>query len=206
MVNKIKRSKKGFTIIEVLVAAVILTLVFGVVYVIFNASTDFWTRGETQTEALQNARVFLQLVEKDLIATINYKNGDLANAMQFNDSTDSDTLSLIIFDSGSIGWGVSEVYYQLSGSVIYRVINSTDEPDATWDTTLNEAAEAGYAFSKLNFEWTDDGTTWSNTDKNWPDGVIPLPKAVKVSVTTEAKGLEKEKTFTTVVFIPAAVN
>jgi len=212
MVNKMKRSKRGFTIIEVLVAAVILTLVFTVVYVIFNASTDFWTRGETRNDAIQNARVFLDLIERDLIAATNYRYPVSINSFQFGSSGDADSLRMIFFDNNSRNWGVSSARYQLGiagmeTNSIYRTYNNTDEPSTIHLPILqSESHEVATGISKLNFEWTENGTTWSTTTKNWPDGAIGLPLAVKVSVTTEAKGLEKEKTFTIVVFIPAAAN
>jgi prepilin-type N-terminal cleavage/methylation domain-containing protein len=59
-------TRKGFTLIEILVAMTIFSVVMTAVYAGFNTGAKVWRRGERDMEAFRDARVTLALMSKEL--------------------------------------------------------------------------------------------------------------------------------------------
>jgi len=67
-----KTSKYGFSLLELLAAVSIMTVLVTMLYTMFNTSTKVWEKTESKTEMLQNARILLDRISNDLnTATIN---------------------------------------------------------------------------------------------------------------------------------------
>ena len=67
-----KTSKYGFSLLELLAAVSIMTVLVSMLYTMFNTSTKVWEKTESKTEMLQNARILLDRVSNDLsTATVN---------------------------------------------------------------------------------------------------------------------------------------
>ncbi|PIR91460.1 hypothetical protein COU03_02125 [bacterium (Candidatus Gribaldobacteria) CG10_big_fil_rev_8_21_14_0_10_41_12] len=58
--------KNGFTIVEVLVATAIFVLAIGLVFNIYVLAQKFYQRGETEAELLQNGRITLERISRDI--------------------------------------------------------------------------------------------------------------------------------------------
>jgi prepilin-type N-terminal cleavage/methylation domain-containing protein len=56
----------GFTLLELLVAISILTMLMGILFSIFNESTRAWTNAQKQVEAFREARAALHVISRDL--------------------------------------------------------------------------------------------------------------------------------------------
>ncbi|MCD6460684.1 prepilin-type N-terminal cleavage/methylation domain-containing protein [bacterium] len=65
-------SRYGFSLLELLVAVSIMTVLVTMLYTIFHTSTKVWEKTESKTEMLQNARILLDRISNDLsVATVN---------------------------------------------------------------------------------------------------------------------------------------
>lgn len=60
------RNKNGFTLAELLVAASLISIVMGAVYVAFGSTLRVWRLGETETNQYQDARIGLNLLSREL--------------------------------------------------------------------------------------------------------------------------------------------
>ena len=59
-------NRKGFTLLELIVATVIFTIVIAAAYSLLDSARSLTTRAELRTQLFQTARVALQAVEDDL--------------------------------------------------------------------------------------------------------------------------------------------
>ncbi|MCK5557449.1 MAG: prepilin-type N-terminal cleavage/methylation domain-containing protein, partial [Candidatus Hydrogenedentes bacterium] len=59
-------ARKGFTLIEILVAMTIFSVVMTAVYAGFNTGVKVWKRGERDMQAFRDARVMLALMSREL--------------------------------------------------------------------------------------------------------------------------------------------
>jgi type II secretory pathway component PulJ len=66
VVNTIKQSASGFTLIEIMVATVITMMIIGSVYAAFRSSLNVYQRDETRIIMLQRCRYALDRMTKDL--------------------------------------------------------------------------------------------------------------------------------------------
>lgn len=69
MVARIKNSKQGFTLVEVLISMAIFTTAVILIFAIFFTSQRFYQKTELKAEILQNARVVLERISRELRQT-----------------------------------------------------------------------------------------------------------------------------------------
>ncbi|MCK4519400.1 MAG: prepilin-type N-terminal cleavage/methylation domain-containing protein, partial [Candidatus Omnitrophica bacterium] len=73
-------NKKGFTLIEVLIASVILVIVMGSMTMVFIEANRAWTQTEAKLQVYQNAREALSRMTREL--TCAYKSSSAASTLQ----------------------------------------------------------------------------------------------------------------------------
>lgn len=78
--------KKGFTLIEILIAMAILTIFIGSLFVVFKNSLEVWKKSEARLTVYQNARIVLEQMSREI------------NCALVNDSTG---IKFVGFASGS---------------------------------------------------------------------------------------------------------
>lgn len=61
-----RRSPRGFTLLEALLASVIFVVVIGAIYVSYMGNTALFTKGERMTDLQQNARGALDLLSREI--------------------------------------------------------------------------------------------------------------------------------------------
>ncbi|MEE9181224.1 MAG: prepilin-type N-terminal cleavage/methylation domain-containing protein [candidate division NC10 bacterium] len=111
--------QKGFTLLEVLIASVIMVIVLFAVYVTYETSYATFNRGQNKLEVQQTARVAMEILARE-IQTAGY---DPSNAMNLLPTTavqvaNANTLTIIAdVDGDNV---TDQVTYRLQGTQIVR--------------------------------------------------------------------------------------
>lgn len=71
--RRIKKNKAGLTLIEILVVAVIFSILVAAIFTVFKGSLDSWHKAETILDMYQNARFALDLMERDISTALLYQ-------------------------------------------------------------------------------------------------------------------------------------
>ena len=112
-VIKIKINRKGFSLIEMMVALGILSLIIIGLVTFFSGGTRAWVTGQYQLEAQRNARLAIDRMVKEIREGNNFAIGA---------GNDSVTISYLS------SFGKDPVTYKLSGTIIEREVNSVSSP------------------------------------------------------------------------------
>jgi prepilin-type N-terminal cleavage/methylation domain-containing protein len=147
------RKGRGFTIIEVLISAVVMSLLILVAFSILDIGRGSWFSGDVQSELRKEMIRGFMSMERELreirpisaYLSLNY--GESSNAVVFNipqDSADSDTTVLDNF--GEIEWS-GNITYSLNGNneIIRTAPDGTTKVLARGITNLEFSRDRGAA-------------------------------------------------------------
>ncbi len=207
----------GVTLMELLVAMVILAIIVASVYVAFNSGKQSWQVGETIVQKYQNARGALDMMSREISAmylvTQNiYKTGLIYESGEFRFVASIDS------DSHSGSWDLCKVGYQyyendddgdgqieISEKRIQRGFDP--DPDLSDDIVISSSNWQPLVsnINSLEFKCWDENNNehdeWDSTDPTkeyWE-----LPKAVEITIRVQDdKQIAEEREFKTVVYIP----
>lgn len=146
-------SSSGFTLAELLVSIVFTLLILGAVYSSYVLSQRASIEGESAIEVLQNGRVVLERMEreirqaKDIVADLPAVEEDAVSSIEFEDGHDSSYIHYIRFFSDNadktIKREVIGYYYSLSGdpndTSTYVLWNAAPPPGEALATTSVES-------------------------------------------------------------------
>ncbi|GEM_PF-2919583 len=149
-----KKAKKGFSLLELLIAVSIMTILVSMLYTIFNTTMKAWSTSDAKIESVQNARIFLDKIATDLSsASINAeKNMNMivfANSLYF--------VSKQVFNNGSTdinGYQETAYYLKNNGS------NDVDFTDDTISYKSRHSQSAGTFSFENNFATLLSGTAY----------------------------------------------
>lgn len=71
-----RRTRKGFTLLELMVAMAITSVIVTVLVTITSVATDTWTRSRSETRAARQAKVMLDAMAKDLESLVSRRGND----------------------------------------------------------------------------------------------------------------------------------
>lgn len=163
------RLATGFTLVEVLIALTILSVVMLSALAIFRGASQSWRRGETQTDLMQRARGIAEQIGRQLAAAVSTSWGTVrfegtATAVHFVTVTPKSGRSDLV-----------EAGFWQEGATLFTHYEAN--PDFDFDT--GESEELATGVSALAFQYSDGDAwhpSWSSTDTG------TLPKAVEVTV------------------------
>ena len=222
---------RGITLVETLVAVMILSVLALSLYTVFKSGIDAWTKSESRLEIYQNARAALDQISRELagaFATPDDPNG--AKLVGVDGGAGSDTLTFITDFADSI----YKIKYHLeipdatypNRKILWRdyIDYSTDTgktytSDAATDYHLTEFVKYTKSASVDNIQFTylaqTDSqaflTAWGSARPEWPGtgaGAPPddtLPEAVKIVITMRASPYDPNGAtydFETIVYLP----
>ena len=191
------RGKKGFTLIEILIAMATLVIVIVSTLAIFRASTASWRKGQLRAVRYQIARFILERMSKEISSIVPtslsgpYCLGT-ADKFYFICSAPDVPASLI-----EIGYWLDEDAQELVRS--YQAFPDYDFSTFEKEEVLSEN------IARLNFEYSD-GNTWQ---QNWdsraesPQSGL-LPKAVKINLDIQDEKEPHLESFATIVTLAVA--
>ncbi len=146
--NKLKtqnsklKTYKGFTLIELMIAMFIFTIIIGAIYLIFIQANKAFEAGRKQVRASQNARIAIEVMAREI-----------REATAFSASFDS----LTVRDTSN-----NRVSYYLNGSVTNQKLHR--ETKDAFDSTLSDEIKGEYVKTLAFNYFGNDLTLDTNGD------------------------------------------
>jgi len=172
--------RPGFTLVEMMVAVALAVIIIAVVVTVFGRGSRIVSMAHARTEAMHNASVALDFLERDLKAAYLDPDGPVFQGQP-------DTVSFYTNAEQAGGAGASLVTYLLGTEALpdgtqvgalRRQAGPPGEPPAT-DVPVGLGV---IGFSLRYFrggQWTD---TWDSTDQTAPAQYRRLPECVEVTM------------------------
>jgi len=177
--------KKGFTLVEILIALAILAVIVTSTFVIFRSSTESWQKGEKRSERYHNARVAVGKMSTEISQAV--VSGNKRSKFIGN----NEEVGFVSFVSTAEGiFELVEIEYWLDKDGRFLMRNEDIDPDFDFLTQDNSDILAEN-ITLLEFSYYD-GLTWNDTwnlSEDEEDGEEEieidesvLPKAVKIKI------------------------
>jgi len=195
--------RKAFTLIEVLVASVILVIIVGSMTIIFLQANKAWSETEARLQVYQNSREALNAMSRDIACA--YQSTSTLAKLNYDGTT--------LYFTAAVNSNYDTNEYDLS-IVGYRIDTTTNTVEkykedydgtqtAGWTATAGNWNPLAENITGLTFEFYDHTLiipAWVNT---WASGTKDyLPQAIKITIDAEDKQARFSKTFETTVYIP----
>ncbi len=175
-----RRSTNAFTLIEVLVASLVMVILVGILAYIASSVMDSWNRSSGKLSANAEARLALDLIAQDLETAVLHNNGQqwlrvepstFANDSDAPyDSGQSDSVTLKLFAPAldrESGDGICAIAYKLeyqssypNGPLTYALYRMVVDPNQTLNNYLSSRFDD--PDSSAQGTLTDDKTIWSD--------------------------------------------
>ena len=218
-------TKKGFTLVEILVATTILVIAMASIYMSFRGGVTSWTKGTVRMERYLNARAALDMMSREIGAAIIAAYGIYeidfvgynATATVGGETVDDDSLNFVAPVRGDVDEpDLRKVRYQLDG-VNRELERATDDSIDDDITSFPPPTPLTENVKSLNFEYYDsDIPGWRNywdsrtTSERGgipeiPETVNTLPDAVKITIAVQDElRHEAAQIFSTIVYLPTS--
>jgi type II secretion system protein J len=199
MIKLMSEKEGAFTLIEIMVSCAIVVILAGALYQIFLGSSAAWQKGEARTRMYQNARLILDLMNREIRASF-ISRGDPHLVFKGNES-------FLTFVSASNipnttgEYDLRQIEYSLSQERLLRRIETSLDSFSGGATAM-----VGEQVLNLSFSyWGQDQWQgfWDST-KGTSDGADDsLPEAVKITISTQdEEAHEPRLILSTVVYLP----
>lgn len=198
-------TKKGFTLVEILVATTILVIAMASIALSFRGGMTSWTKGTARMERYLNARVALDMMSREISAAFITTSGIYANQFFYGHGN---KVTFIAPVRGVVGKSdLCTIKYELNAPAneLRRIKEASIDGDITDVTTsTGQAAPLASYVTGLGLEYYDGvrgvwQAAWDSTTKGW------LPRAVRITITIRDE-LQREgpQTFSTIVYLPTS--
>jgi len=205
-------TKKGFTLVEILVATTILVIAMASIYVSFQGGVTAWAKGTARMEVYLNARAALDMMSREISsAMVNGWPATTGRRMDFLGLSGSGTNDQLFFinppRSNDTTGNLYEIEYWRNGSDLMRhyagVSTDFTFPTPTTsnsDTLISNVTRLGFQYyNGSTSSWRD---TWDSQVGAAEEGT--LPEAVKITITVQDKQGRQTKQFSTIVYLPTS--
>ncbi len=198
--------KKGFTLIEVLLSGVIVSLVAIFVYSIFASGIHVWEKGNQSRKYQRNIRIFSEKLTREL------RNTFQLSSVVFEGSEDIITFPIFIENISSEEERCNEVgrvsYFVNDDDVFCRQKETyaesfNSEEEGICEELVSGVSQVEFSYCYLdnltgNYEWKED---WVKEEQD------TIPQAVKIELlfakkTGEVAGRVEASQFNKTIFIP----
>ena len=156
-IKQLLREEGGFTLPEMLVTILLMLVVMSALYSIFNMSLRVFSFGNDKVEAVENARLGLEKMEREIRAAYPYNKagiggpvnntviaGGVANpstSISFGNDTNGDH---------KITTPNEEITYRLSGSAPYSLLRANPSNETSPDPVVESVKANGLTFRYLD--------------------------------------------------------
>ena len=211
------RSKSAFTLIELVVAIALASILILVTAMIFKQASSAFSQSDARSEVYQNVRAAFDIIKRDISgATLNtryelfqaFNDVSAASYSTIGAKEGSDIITLLSSTPNLEDKPVALItYYLKTDNVLYKLEN-------TGTSTLNSAIsslpdtgttymELGFNVSTLQFRYQDSDGGWVDT---WETGTSTsyqyLPNAVEIEMTVSDTLNRYTGTSTNIISIP----
>ena len=198
-----------------LAVLVILIILSGSLYIVFNQATRAWRKSEEKLDIYQNARAALQQMSREIQGAVLYQ-GDEAIYLRGVDADDDWTADAnpdIIYFVTPISttdddqYELCKIKYEVRTTdhiLLRRIDRSVNEPDEGHFEGLIPQ-QVALNIMHLQFQYFN-GANWQNTWDSRPDGAeegfLPLAVMISVSVAGTTIGDTEVRVFSTTIYLP----
>jgi type II secretion system protein J len=212
--------KRGFTLLELIVAMVLFTIVMSAAYALFDSTQDLSSGAGKVSEMQQEARFVLEHLRRDLQGTTAIDAGDTASRFLGTDNgSDEEPLDEIQFlsinretlwstqpesDMSMTRYYVIEEEESTDQEGLVRIRNTDLLSTTTVQEEEEEAEEIGPNVVFVNFRY-HDGNEWQ---ESWDSSLsLSLPRAIEVTIHIRVPGTEIEVVeFSSKIYLPIAAE
>lgn len=204
-------NRKGFTLIEVLLALFITAILITILSVVFNTGLRSYRQGKDLLEITRKAQLILGQMTRDLRSAMVQDGvipfqGDgssiffMAPIAEVDDETKTDLAEV------GYKWDIStkelKRHYVTYGKSGYDYPNEVDYNNPTLTIMCEGVEEFKIRYRPVDSNWMLEGRVWTDWYK--------LPEMVEVSITIQGEfpknAPKQKKTFTTWIYIPNSSN
>jgi len=166
------RRRAGFTLMELLMAMVVLSLLMLMLFAVFNQASRGWLQAENRVETFQNSRAALDFMAKELVQTVTTTNSSFLG--------NTNSVAFVAPVNTGTNMDLAGVAYQLAGgSAPYTLIrgvltnaNWYSSPQ-NWPMTIVVSNTLADNIVSLTLSYTDTSGTpqnyWNSTSSSgWP--------------------------------------
>ena len=165
--ERLLREEQGFTLAEVMVTTMIMIMVLFALYSIFDMGLRVFSFGNDKVEAVENARLGMEKMEREIRAAYPYDKTDTSTTNDYLFPAGGFTSSSITFGNDLNGnyrvdSGTEQITYSLSGGSPARLLrNGEPVVEYVQDTNAGDGET-----NPLTFTYTDasGATTTNETD------------------------------------------
>jgi general secretion pathway protein J len=184
------RNKRGFTLLEILIALFVFTIVSIIMVSALHNISNTQSATEKQSARLDQLQLAMLILSRDIEQTINRP---ILNSQGAQDGPLIGTKNSITFTHAGLANPLGQLHRSTLQRARYSLKNDTlvretwDVLDQTPDSQIH-ARNLLNAVSELHFEYLDDKGKFQT---EWPtvgQSQIPLPRAVRVSLTIKKWG------------------
>jgi len=189
----VHRMQRGFTLIELVLALTIVSIVVALILGAFQVGQQAWSRGDAAAEAHQRLRVVMERMRRQLIGAVAQRmpNQDSAATVFEGDTRHIDFISLASLAPG-VDRGLVTVRYMVRDEAAGEALFFAEKPLVA--LTLGNEGQAiddqdaqrlldsmtAVSFAYMAPYGAGRGSTWQ---AHWPeDQLAGLPAAIKVSL------------------------
>ena len=220
--------RKGFTLLELIVATTIFTIVIAAAYSLFDSARSVTSRAELRAQLFQSARAALQAIEEDLRGAVMVASPTPTDLAFIGTSSGSETQPLDRLEFVAVnrhtaspydinvvdvvrGGDVSKVYYWIEQDETRKVHGLVRErpkellPPGGVVRREEDVVELAQEVVHVNFRYYDAGE-WRDT---WDSSQVRrLPKAVEVTVIVRGEWRDEKvlEPFTARFYLPVAAE
>ncbi|MBU1006643.1 MAG: prepilin-type N-terminal cleavage/methylation domain-containing protein [Candidatus Omnitrophica bacterium] len=179
--------RRGFTLVETLIALAILAMIVVSTFAIFTSSSRSWQKGEERSERYHTARVAMGRMAAEISQSVISED---ASCKFIGKPSEIEFVSFVSTDEGV--FELAEIGYWLDRDQKILMRSEDVEPDYDF-TTQGSSNILADNISELTFSYYD-GTAWNDewdsnaaTQEDDEGGRGILPKAVKIRINIENK-------------------
>ena len=180
-------NRRGFTLVEILIALAILAMIVASTLTIFRSSSRSWQKGEERSERYHTARVAMGKMGTEISQAVISED----SLCKFIGA--SSEIKFVSFVSAVQGvFELAEIEYWLDKEEMLLMRNEDVDPDYDFltqdhsDILAENISELEFSYYD-GFEWSSE---WDSEDKGQVignNGQGVLPKAVKVKIKVEGR-------------------
>ncbi len=211
------QSKSAFTLIELIVAVSLASVLILVTAMIFKQASSAFSQSDARSEVYQNVRAAFDTIKKDISgATLNtryelfkaFNNVSAASYSTIGAKEGSDIITLLSSTPNFEDKPIALItYYLKTDNILYKLENTgtstLNSPINSFPDSGTTYKELGFNVSTLQFRYQDRDGSWEDT---WETGTNTsyqyLPNAVEVKMTVSDTLNRYTGTSTNIISIP----
>ncbi|KPK39576.1 MAG: hypothetical protein AMJ78_08300 [Omnitrophica WOR_2 bacterium SM23_29] len=196
-----KKGLCGFTLLELLIAVTIFSIVAVAIYSSFNVGIRAWRKAENSYKIRQEARHVLNTIGRELRCAIN------STVMPFEGSSNYVSFCRAMKVSnpqGGYSEGIFKITYTFDAEdkVVYYVLQTYEET-AKEESGTKSLLASGVSDFKLQYAYLDvDKIVWMD---NWEKEELNIPLGVKVSLYYPSQNEGQVAEYSETIFIPTGI-